>query len=50
VAGEAEVLLLAPIRSRRAPTRQEGALFRQALQALRKAADAELQIMYGRGG
>jgi chemotaxis protein histidine kinase CheA len=50
VAGDAEALLLPPIRSGRSPSRQEGALVRQALQALRKAAEAELQIMYGRGG
>jgi hypothetical protein len=50
VAGETEVLLLAPIMAGRALTRQESALVGQALEALRKAAEAELQIMYGCGG
>lgn len=50
VAREAEVVLLAPMRAKRALTPQESELFKASLNALWKAAQAELQLMYGRGG
>jgi chemotaxis protein histidine kinase CheA len=50
VAREAEVVLLVPMRAKRALTAGESALFKKALDALWKAAQGELQMMYGRGG
>ncbi|HXL86241.1 MAG TPA: Hpt domain-containing protein [Gemmatimonadaceae bacterium] len=49
-AREAEVALLAPMRAKRGLTRAESAVLKKALDALRRAAQAELQIMYERGG
>jgi chemotaxis protein histidine kinase CheA len=49
-AREAEVVLLAPMRDKRGLTPAESTIFKTTLDALWKASQSELQLMYGRGG
>jgi chemotaxis protein histidine kinase CheA len=49
-AREAEVILLVPMRDKRGLNPDESAILRKAVDGLWKAAHAELQAMYQRGG